>query len=137
MSNQHDEGELGRSGREDELSEFSEQIPEAMKSFFSFFAGRPVFPPFVERINEEHITKVLDYSERQDERDFKDTLSDRRYKFGYFIVGCIVAVFLFTFLTIYLADKDKELYKDIVKIVIGFVSGSLFGYGLGKIRKDE
>ncbi len=48
-----------------------DDIPAPIRSMFSsFFARAPVFPPFMEKINEEHINKVLDYSEKQDERSF-------------------------------------------------------------------
>ena len=109
-----------------------EEVPEPVKEFFSsFFAARqPVFPPFMQKINEEHIAKVLDYSEREDERDFEDSRSQRRYQFGTFLVVAILFVFLFVFLTVYLVDRDRELYKDIIKLGLGFLSGLALGGGL-------
>ncbi len=70
--------------QEPESSQLAEKMPEPVKSLMSsFFAARqPVFPPFMEKINEEHISKVLDYSEKQDERDFNDITSERRYNFA-------------------------------------------------------
>jgi hypothetical protein len=107
-------------------SESVEKIPEPVRSFFSsFFASRqPVFPPFMEKINEEHINKVLDYSEKQDERDFAEAQAERKFAFARFIVIALVFAFTLVFLTLYLAPIDKELYRDVLKIGLGFLSGA-------------
>ncbi|HEY7545121.1 MAG TPA: hypothetical protein VID27_09575 [Blastocatellia bacterium] len=126
--------------KDKESSQLVEKMPEPVKSLISsFFAARqPVFPPFMEKINEEHISKVLDYSEKQDERDFNDSTSQRRYDFARFVLLLVVFIFLFVFLTVYLVDRDKELYKDILKVGLGALGGLAAGYGLGKMKgKNE
>jgi hypothetical protein len=118
-----------------------EKIPEPVKSLFSsFFAARqPVFPPFMEKITEQHIDKVLDYSEKQDQREFLEVQSERRLAFAKFVIIVVLFIFLFVFLTLYLVDRDKELYKDILKVGLGALGGIAAGYGLGKrsANKDE
>jgi hypothetical protein len=115
-----------------EPSELPTKVPEPVRAFFSsIFASRhPIFPPFMEKINEEHIARVLDYSEKEDERDFEDAKSQRRYRFATFLVIAILFIFLFVFLTVYLVDRDRELYKDIVKLGLGFLSGLALGGGV-------
>jgi len=51
----------------------------------------------------------------------------------------VVFIFLFVFLTVYLVDRDKELYKDILKVGLGALGGLAAGYGLGKMKgkKEE
>lgn len=108
-----------------EASQPIERVPDSVKSLFSIFGSRqPVFPPFMEKINEQHITKVLDYSEEKDKRDFADIQSERKYNFAKFLLILIAFLFLFVFLTLYLVDKDKELYRDVLKIGLGFLSGA-------------
>jgi hypothetical protein len=124
-----------------EPSQSIERIPEPIKGLISsvFASRQPVFPPFMEKINEQHIDKVLDYSEKQDERDFTEAQSERRIAFIRFLVIVGLFVFLFVFLTIYLVDRDKELYKDILKVALGALGGLAAGYGLGKrsVNKDD
>jgi hypothetical protein len=94
----------------------------------------------MEKINEQHIAKVLDYSDQQDQRDFQDTRSQRRYDFARYALSLIVFVFLFVFLTIYLVDRDKELYKNILKVGLGALGGLAAGFGLGRMgakRQEE
>jgi len=115
--------------------------PQAKKSLEMFFSAQrvfgPVHPPFLEKINAEHISKVLEISEKSDEREFKDSQAERRYKLIYFTLFCVVFVFLFVFLTVYLADRDKTLYKDILQIGLGLLTRLGAGYGLGIKKKKE
>jgi hypothetical protein len=115
--------------------------PQARRSLEMFFSAQrvfgPVYPPFLDKINAEHISKVLEISEKSDERDFKSAQSERKYKLIYLIIFCVVFLFLFVFLTVYLADRDKELYKDILQIGIGFLTGLAAGYGLGTRKKKQ
>jgi hypothetical protein len=141
-TNRKDERAESREEQAEKLtpSEEIEKIPPEMKRglemFFSMqrFIGGPSFPPFLKKINEEHITKILEITEEADKQSFQDASSERKYGFAYFLTLCLVFVSLFIFLTVYLADKDKELYKEILKIGVGFLSGIAAGYGLG-VRK--
>jgi hypothetical protein len=120
-------------GREEHASaESLERVPEPIKALFSsFFASKSVFPPFLEKINEKHIDKVLDYSEKRDERDFKNASQERRYGFLRFLLLTILVVGLVVFLTVYLVDRDKELYRDVLRIGLGAAGGAGLGGGVG------
>ena len=98
--------------------------PEVKKILFSLqaFSG-PVFHPVTKKINEAHIDKLLDQAEKDSDRDFKDRTSTRRYSFAGFIVICL----LFVFITYYLTSIDKDLYRDVIKVLIGLIGG--FGGG--------
>lgn len=103
--------------------------PELQKAVQSFsleaFSG-PVFHPVLKKINEEHITKVLEQAEKDSERDFKDTQSARLYGLMYVV---IILVFLGA-MTAYLVNADKELYKQVLGYVLPFLAGIAGGYGV-------
>lgn len=139
MPNHPDEQELKR---QDESLDLLEKPPDPLKTLLLSLRRSigPAYPPFMDKIDKEHITKVLEYTENQDKRGFEDTKSERLYGLIKLILICIVFVFIFVFMTVYLVDRDKDLYKDIVKIALGFLSGLAAGYGLakrGSKEKDE
>jgi hypothetical protein len=76
-----------------------------------------------QKISPNHISKMLDIEEHNQQR--------------FLLVVClsIFSLLLIT-LTIFLAPKNPDLYKDIVQILISFAGGSGLGYGL-KGRSDK
>ena len=88
------------------------------------FAG-PVFNPVLRRITSEHITQVLNNSEAQSSRDAVSERSNRRYQFGYFIVGIAALLFLLVFFTI------REQYHLLAAVITGAM-GFGSGFGVGK-----
>ena len=120
--------------------EFLENVPEEIKKMIEIgfsmqrFSG-PLPPQFLSKLNEEHISKILDLSERDDQRTFQDTQSARKYT----LVYIIIAAALFVFATIFLVNKDSELYKEVLKFLIIFAGGVGSGYGLRQFveRKKE
>ncbi|HEY9848568.1 MAG TPA: hypothetical protein V6D28_03850 [Leptolyngbyaceae cyanobacterium] len=81
--------------------------------------------PIREKINEQHISKILEIAEKDDERAFADTQSARIYGFLTFIV----AIGFLVFLTVFLVNKDVAVYQDVLKLLIIFGGG--FGSGFG------
>jgi hypothetical protein len=117
--------------------EVLEKLPDDLKSLVSLQTAAfsaPVFNPLLKKITEGHITKVLDQSETESERDFKDKASSRRYGFAAFVIVCA----LFVFVTWYLTSVDKDLYRDIIKVLLGLVGGFGGGFALkGYLDRDE
>jgi hypothetical protein len=76
-----------------------------------------------QKIGSHHISKMLDIEEHNQQR--------------FLLVVClsIFSLLLIT-LTIFLAPKNPDLYKDIVQILISFAGGSGLGYGL-RGRNDK
>jgi hypothetical protein len=93
----------------------------------------PVFHPIAKKINEAHIDKLLDQTEKDSEREFNDRKSTRRFNFLY----AVLAAILFVFVTIYLAGQDKELYRDILTKLIIFFGGAGAGYGVKAFRDRD
>lgn len=86
----------------------------------------PVPPQLIEKITGDHISTILELSEKDDQRAFEDIKSGRQFTLVYVLIFC----FLFVFLTIYLVSQDVELYKEILKILVVFGGGLGSGYGL-------
>jgi hypothetical protein len=85
----------------------------------------PVYPPFVRKINEEHISKIIEYSESESKRSYDDARSGRRYGLCYTVLSFL----LFGFIIVYLADRNPALLKDVL-VVLGIFAGG-FGAGYG------
>lgn len=88
-------------------------------------SSSPLVSPIQEKINEEHISRILDIVENDDERSFADAESARKYN----LITIIVFLTFFGFLTIFLVNKDVAAYQEILKIIIIFGGG--FGSGFG------
>lgn len=91
--------------------------------------------PIAGKISGEHIGKLIDYSEKDSERGFKDGISDRRYSLVYFVLS----LGFLAFLIVFLSQVDKALLLDVLKVLVGFLGGlGLGAYGMSrKKKKDE
>ncbi|MBW4673276.1 MAG: hypothetical protein KME52_04425 [Desmonostoc geniculatum HA4340-LM1] len=88
--------------------------------------------PILNKINQQHITKILESVEKDSERAYLDTQEARKYN----LAAIFIFVGVFVFLTVFLVNKDVAVYQDILKILIIFGGG--FGSGLGfKIYLDR
>jgi hypothetical protein len=108
------------------LDKLPPEVRKAVESFSMFSGSVPVFNPIYKKINENHIDKLLDQTEKDSQRDFEDTASSRRYGLLYTI---IVLIFL-AGMTVFLVRTDKELYKEVLKLLLPFLAGIAGGYGL-------
>lgn len=126
---QQDEEKLGSI---EKLTEELENLPPDVKREMSLILSMQRFSgsisplsPIREKINEQHISKILEIAEKDDERAFADTQSARIYGFLTFIVATGFLVFL----TVFLVNKDVAVYQDVLKLLIIFGGG--FGSGFG------
>ena len=79
--------------------------------------------PLSEKITSEHISKLIENSNTQDERDRKERKSDKNYQIIFLLIGLIFIGFLIVFL-----KDDKELLYKVIIAIISFVGG----FGIGK-----
>ncbi|MDW7774945.1 MAG: hypothetical protein SCH39_01245 [Methanosarcinales archaeon] len=109
------------------LENLPPEIKKVMEVGFSMqkFSG-PLASPLLEKINEKHIDKILDLSEKEDERQYKDSRSSKII----FISCFVIVILLFVFLTMYLAQSNSELYMEILKLSVAFVGGLGGGFGI-------
>ena len=126
---------LTKSPTESEQQEATEQetpgtsLPapqQFVEQFEQFFAGGidPVRNPVLEKVTEDHITKVIELTG-------EDSKADRRYRMAYVLIG-IAAFFLLTF---YMLSVDKELYKQVVQLLVAVGGGFGAGYGYRRLQE--
>lgn len=103
--------------------------PEVRRSVELMFSMQrmsgPMPSPLLQKIEPQHITKLLDSAEKTEQRAYDDAQASRRWGFAYLLVFCAV----FVFATVFLVKADKELFKEVMKIGVSFVGG--FGGGIG------
>lgn len=121
------------------LSKVSERKPEKITEMMALMGGS-IGNPIHNKMNEEHITQVLDLAKQHDEREFilhkegqnnehKQTISNRRYIFASFVI--IIGLIL----TIMIVFKDKtEVLTPVLSGIGGLLTGALGGYGFGKSK---
>ncbi|MDY6802795.1 MAG: hypothetical protein SXA11_03180 [Cyanobacteriota bacterium] len=104
------------------------RVVEASLSIQRFSSGS--FSPIQQKITEQHISKILENVEKDDERAFADAQSARKYA----LIYTIILVISFGFLTVFLVNKDVALYQDFFKIIIIFGGGFGSGFGFKSYR---
>lgn len=114
------------------LEKMPVEVRQLIVSFLANFSGS-AHPPFLKKINEEHISKILDLSENESKRVFEDTQSTKKYNLAYVLIFCA----LFVFSIVYLGDKNPDLLKEILKYLAVFAGGGGFGYALRAYRNKE
>lgn len=83
-------------------------------------------------VNEKHIDKVLEITEKSNEHKYKDSISNRRYNLVYLILGIIMLCFL-----IYtLKDNHSGLLLQILVVLTLIISGFGAGYGYCKMKNN-
>jgi len=124
-------GELEKIARDlENLPPKEKRFVDASLSIQSIFS--PSASPILDKINEQHISQIIEIAEKDDERAFADLQSSRKYA----LINTIILVFAFGFLTVFLVNKDVALYQEILKIIIIFGGG--FGSGFGfKLYQDR
>ena len=105
-----------------------DQLPPDVRKIVSMQVSSISAPrqhPIAAKINESHIDKILELAGKDDERSHEDVKEARKYNFAYVVISFGV----FIFLTIFLANSNTELYKEILKLLAVFAGG--FGGGFG------
>lgn len=122
------------------LSKISEKRPEKITEMMAMMGGS-MGNPLHNKMNEEHITQVLELAKLHDEREFelhkgvqgnndRQATSTRRYSFASFIA------IIFILLVILILFKDKpDVLIPLLSGVGGLLTGALGGYGFGKSKE--
>lgn len=97
-----------------------------------FGEGMPFPNPLLEKMNEEHITKLLQQKEDDSKRNFNKLIIDRIT----LVIFLIVFVILIIFFTKTLATTNPNLYSKIIEYVLVSGISGLGGYGLG-LKKGQ
>ncbi|NEP77924.1 MAG: hypothetical protein F6K39_06900 [Okeania sp. SIO3B3] len=118
--------------------EFKESIPTNVKKVMGLalsVGSRREESPLIDlagKIQPSHIAQFLENDAAQDERVFKDSQISKRYTLIYVMIFCA----LFVFITVFLVDRNVNIYTDLLRTFVIFAGG--FGSGLGyKSFKDR
>lgn len=122
----------GDAERAEILENLPPEIKRTMEMAISMQTGR-MPNPILSKLTEEHITKILDQSEKEDENSFKDTQSSKAYNLIYFVI----TVLLIVFFVIYLADRDKALLLNLADKALYILAGFGGGYGFKAFRDSK
>ena len=108
------------------LENLPPEIKRVMQIGFGMQRVGPIPSPLASKVNEQHISRILEITEEDSKRDFTDVQRARWFSFGYVLLFCA----LFVFLTIYLAGENSALYGEIVKLAVAFLGGVGSGFGV-------
>lgn len=102
---------------EDELADLDiEKLPQEAQAIIGMMmASRrrissPMSDPLSDKISTEHISKMLDIAEKDNEREFENTKLSKQYN----LVTLVIALIFLAFITVFLGNKDLSTYQDIV-----------------------
>jgi hypothetical protein len=102
--------------------------PEARKQITSMLAMRSIGPlpnPVLAKVTPEHISRILDISEQDSERSFKDAQHARLFT-AFYVLLFVIALGTLVW---YLVPMDKALFLDVFKVFVAFAGD--FGSGFG------
>lgn len=121
--------------KEDNITEDNNQfeIPKEITKSISQFGAmiKPSYPPFMDKIEPQHISDIIKGADKFDEREFNDKKSTKRYMFAY----CLIAVALIIFFTVFF-KSDPDMLRLIITFLIGLGSGIAGGYGIGSRKRS-
>ncbi|MCY4046810.1 MAG: hypothetical protein OXF42_01685 [Candidatus Dadabacteria bacterium] len=140
MTVKEEEKGPGAEGSEPENTEQSESLenlpPEEKKivetSMLAMRHFGPVPHPLADKINAEHIDKILEMTDKKSDLAHKDKSESRRY----FFTSAAVVVAVFVFLTIYLAGPHTDIYMKLIETILAFLGGLGSGVWI-KTRMDR
>lgn len=92
----------------------------------------PMPNPVSKKITAEHISKIIDATAASEIRQHEDSKDSRRWLFYFSCLG----IGAFLFLVVFLADKNKDLLLELMKLFITFAGGMGAGWGF-KSYKDN
>lgn len=102
--------------------------PETRKEVLSIMSMQRIGPmpsPFAHKVTEEHISKILEIAEKDDDLSYKDVQQSRKYTLGYILIF----VALFIFLVIFLSSLGEEIFKLGVGALVTYLGGIGTGFG--------
>ena len=119
---------------EPEIIERIKQNPSIMKEAFMGIMNEPMFPPFLEKIEGEHITQALSSMDKELDYEHKDKQSSKKYNTFYLVFGVLAFIYL---AHLFINTNNVELLKEIVKIGGAVIVGGIGGYGISEAKQRK
>ncbi len=119
-----------------EVAELVKDMPKPVRrkfemSMMQMFSGSsgPMLHPLFEKFTEGHIDKFLDYSQQDDQNQYKYYSTNRWFKLAYVTIGVAVLIFILVFFA-----NEQETLNEILKLLVIFGGGVGSGYGLRSLK---
>jgi hypothetical protein len=114
------------------------EVRRQIVSFFSMIMSRglipdPVASKLADKVTGDHITQLIESSDKDSEREFKNCQWGRVFQFAIAVIGLV----FFAFLVVQLKAANPELLKDLVIGVASFLGGLGTGLGYMAIKKGR
>lgn len=103
------------------------KMPPGTREFFATMMSGPMPHPLLSKIDSEHIHKIIDFSDKDADREFKSSAYKRRYAFA----ALLLAALFVAFLLVYMTQIGKTEY---VTPILTALVGAAGGYGIGFAR---
>jgi len=125
------------------MEKLAKEKPDSVTEMIAMMGVGPVANPLHRKMNESHITQVLDLAAKHDEREFElqktaqnherdDAQSFRRYTFATFVIAtALIVLLVVTF------REKPEVLVPLLSGVGGLLGGFAAGFGVGKSRQGD
>ena len=105
--------------------EKQKRVLEMQMHTLSMHGARPPSHPLADKFNDEHISKILNIAERNNEIARKG-----RSEFRWLaMLSIVIAVSFLMFLTLFLVGSHTEVYMELIEFIVAFLGG--LGGGIG------
>lgn len=133
MDNEKNKNEIENIGDEANTTNKNKPLPKrnvttVKRQIFGMMSGCfPGVNPLFEKMNDEHITTLLQQKEEDSKRNFNKMIVDRltMILIAFLVVGLVI------FLTNTIAKSNPGLYSEILKYSLSCLLSGAGGYGFG------
>lgn len=133
----------GEAAIQSALEKLGKEKPETFTEIMAMMGTGPMLNPLHQKMNEGHISQVLDLAANHDERQYNlhknsqanranENIADRRYTFGAFFI-----LFLLIVVVLALFKDDPETLIPVMTGLGGLIGGFLGGWGFGRTRSNN
>ncbi len=124
---------------EDGSGEIKPEVLEKIKDdpkivreiMMGFMKSGPSFPPFLEKIDGEHITQALNIMGKELDYNHHDRKHTKWFPPFYVFLGVGVFIFLCCY---FVSTDNTDLLKQILQIGLALTAGGFGGYGICEAR---
>ena len=129
----NDQEENGQIISDEDMEKLPHPAREIVRSMSMVMSGSTSHP-LLSKINPEHISRIIDASEKENERGFQDNQSSRKWNFAWLIAICLFILLVFGLL---IYAQKAEYIVPIGTAMLGFAGGFGSGLGVGRYRRKD
>jgi len=132
-----DDGEPGNQEVRDAIRKLGDQKPELIQEMLAF-GSAPVGHPLHHKMNDGHISTILDLAVKHDEREFELAKGQQNYQASsrWFRIAVFVLILVFVVILLAIFRDDREILVPLVTGLLGFAGGFGGGWGLARHERN-